>query len=72
MSDKVYVTPNGKTIAIRRQEQDGLLEIYFTSGGELPEILKGSFTSTHEAEKLINLYLAGRVSDGKRQGRPRV
>ncbi len=39
----------------------GLYAIAFTAGGEVPDALKGTFTSTVRAQTAIDLHLAGRL-----------
>jgi hypothetical protein len=39
-----------------------LYEVYYTAGGELPEMLQGSFTSKGEAQRRIDYYLTKRVT----------
>lgn len=46
-------------IVIRRPV--GLYAIAFTAGGEVPDALKGSFTSSVRAQQAIDWHLAGRL-----------
>lgn len=55
-------TPNGKEVAYRRK-LNGNFEIYFTSGGELPQELQGEFTNYANVERAINVYLVKKQSD---------
>lgn len=56
-----HVTPNGKEIEIKRDSR-GLFVIAFTSGGELPEELQGSFTDTAKANRAISVYLSKKIA----------
>lgn len=53
--------PKGKTVLgkqIRAKLQsNGLYKLYFKEGGELPETLKGQYTSVKEVEAAIDHYL---------------
>lgn len=53
----MYVTPNGKEIAIINAPGTGHYKVQFTSGGELPESLSGLYTSIKEAEKEVLCYI---------------
>jgi len=54
-------TPNGKELAIVRDPLTAHLKIQFTSGGEIPELLSGFYTSYVMAQKQIDRYLATKV-----------
>lgn len=54
-------TEKGKKLQIVRDNW-GNWDICFESGGELPKELKGKFTSSLEAERVINGYLGARLS----------
>ena len=53
--------PKGKTVLgkqIRAKLQpNGLYRLYFKEGGELPDILKGQYTSVKEVETAVDHYL---------------
>ena len=53
--------PKGKTVLgkqIRAKLQsNGLYKLYFKEGGELPDILKGQYTSVKEVENAVDHYL---------------
>lgn len=51
------VTPNGKEINIVRDAKTAHLKIQFSTGGEIPEMLDGFYTSHTQAQKAINKYL---------------
>ena len=53
---KIAETEKGKTIQMSRN-QYGFWEIQFKEGGELPEILKGTFTDYHFAQQAVAKYL---------------
>ena len=60
--DEVVVSgPKGKTVLgkhIRAKLQlNGLYSLYFKEGGELPELLKGSFTDIRAIEEAVDHYL---------------
>lgn len=73
---KEFVTPNGKGITIRPARNISGCEICFTSGGELPSILTGIFTSPERAVEKIEQYLNGLTTEetpnGNRKGKQRV
>jgi hypothetical protein len=50
------ITANGKELSIVNAPGTGHYKIQFKTGGELPEILSGLFTSYREAEKLAVQY----------------
>lgn len=50
-----------KEINIFHEWNDALYQMKFIGGGQLPEALKGKFTSIKEAEKMRDLYYAGRL-----------
>lgn len=56
--DKVKVgeTEKGKTIQMSR-DAFGYWVIQFKEGGELPEILQGTFTDYHNAQRAVMTYL---------------
>ena len=55
---KNNITPNGKEIDIIADNNH--IKVQFKTGGELPQILSGLFTSRVEAQKAINIYLGSR------------
>lgn len=57
---KKYTTPKGKTIELYN---DGFaVKAKFVEGGALPEILKGSWTSTIKAEEAVVKYIADKTT----------
>jgi hypothetical protein len=54
-----WALPSGKEVSYR-YSNTGLYEIYFTSGGELPDKLRGKFTDPAIAEKFIQEYVDSR------------
>jgi hypothetical protein len=50
-----FKTPGGKIIELFHEGY--LLKIRFTSGGQLPDVLKGSYTSFVQAKTSIEMYL---------------
>lgn len=55
---KIAETPSGKEIRIRKVASGmAMWEIVFYPGGELPDILKGLWTSEYSANKVIQQYL---------------
>jgi hypothetical protein len=57
--EELGVTPNGKTINYVKKENASIRFIEFGSGGELPKILAGGFSSVHAARMAVNSYLKG-------------
>lgn len=55
----VAKTEKGKEIQLR-QDKWCIYRVEFVGGGELPESLKGGFTSKADAERAIQIYLATR------------
>lgn len=51
------MTPRGKNIEIVADTRLGLYTVQFMEGGELPDMLKGMFTTVREAKSAINRYL---------------
>ena len=51
------VTANGKEIAIVNAPGTGHYKIQFTTGGELPQVLTGLYTSAFEADKAARNYV---------------
>lgn len=49
-----------KKFLVRVKTGATLYEVYFTEGGEIPKVLKDSYTSHAEAHKAIKLYEATR------------
>ena len=51
------------------RRRDGLLEIKYEGGGEVPAVLQGVYNSQRVAQQAITLYLATRRkrSNGKKQ-----
>ncbi len=54
---KTFQTVNGKEIQIVRNGTTSAYKIQFGSGGELPNVLEGSFTNERSAIAAINIYL---------------
>ena len=54
---KTFETPNGKEIAMVICPKTAHIKIQFTSGGELPVMLSGLYTSETDAIKDITIYL---------------
>jgi hypothetical protein len=54
---KVAVTPKGKEVAYRRKT-NGMFEIYFTTGGELPLELQGEFSDSTRCTNAITIYMS--------------
>lgn len=52
-------TQKGKEIQIR-QDKWCIYRVEFVGGGELPESLKGGFTTKADADRAIQIYLATR------------
>lgn len=65
--EEILVTDGGKEISIRPAINNTLVEICFTTGGELPESLQGYFTSYAEAKKAALVYIANKSSNGTRK-----
>lgn len=57
VADK-YETEGGKEIKAVKDEWGNFWSIAFTSGGQLPKELTGTFTDQHKAEQAIVIYLA--------------
>lgn len=55
--DELGVTPNGKVINYVKKENASIRFIEFGSGGELPKILQGGFSSVHAARQAVASYL---------------
>ena len=55
----VAKTPKGKEIQVR-QDKWCLYRIEFVGGGELPESLKGAFTTKADAQRAVDIYLANK------------
>ena len=51
-------TPTGKELAVFKVHNTSLYEIGFTSGGQIPGSLVGSWTDPVMAQKAIKVYLA--------------
>lgn len=58
MSYTAGKTKKGKEIKVVFSDNGVLYKVQFASGGELPKELQGEFTSSREAEKAIQRYLA--------------
>lgn len=58
-----YSTPKGKEIVSYYEDRN--LQLKFTSGGELPEVLSGSFTDERQARIAIEKYLATKEKEVK-------
>lgn len=50
-------TPKGKAINYVKKENASIRFIEFGSGGELPKILQGGFSSVHHARMAVSSYL---------------
>ena len=57
--DQLGVTPNGKVINYVKKENASIRFIEFATGGELPMMLQGGFSSVHAARMAVNSYLKG-------------
>ena len=55
--EELGVTPNGKAINYVKKENASIRFIEFGSGGELPKILQGGFSSVHAARQAVSCYL---------------
>lgn len=51
------VTAGGKEFQLRPVVETGMYTIEFTTGGQVPDELKGSFTSIGKAELAIKVYM---------------
>lgn len=58
-------TSNGKSISVVKVPASRYVKIQFDSGGELPAMLTGLFTSTKLAYLAIEKYLASSVKGKK-------
>ncbi len=47
---------------IKKQHNQQLYEIYWGGGGEVPDSLKGSFTSYKDAEISLNIWEAAKIA----------
>lgn len=54
---KTFQTHNGKEIQLVRNNKTAQINIQFGSGGELPDELKGLYTSERFAEQAVVSYL---------------
>jgi len=50
-----------KKIIIFHEWNDALYQMKFEGGGQLPAALEGKYTSVSEAEKMRDLYYAGKL-----------
>ena len=53
---------SGKVIQVTTDGDYGLYKLQFTSGGQLPEVLAGRFTTPQAAMAAVDLYLSGKQS----------
>lgn len=68
---KAAVTPKGKEVSYRRNPR-GNFEVYFTSGGELPQELQGEFTNQLIVEAAINVFINKKQLEVKTDPIPKV
>ena len=54
------VTPAGKELEIVNLSGYNLFKIQFTSGGQLPDYMSGTYTKKEYAQKDIDTYLASK------------
>lgn len=52
-------TKAGKEIAYRVPEGKPLYEIFFTSGGQIPQVLSGAWNDIRQIKSVVANYLAG-------------
>tara|TARA_R110000796_G_scaffold168351_1_gene285303 strand:+ start:2068 stop:2388 length:321 start_codon:yes stop_codon:yes gene_type:complete len=52
-----FITPRGNTLAIELGGPFGFYTVKYTDGGELPQVLKGSYTSPSKAITDIKNYI---------------
>lgn len=58
-----------KELEIYHEYNNPLYKLRFKGGGELPEALKGSFTSVIEAERMRDLYYASKLPKNTTNGK---
>lgn len=54
-----FVTPNGKEIQVVRDPKTSMFRVQFATGGELPQILSGIFTTERFAKVAVVDYING-------------
>lgn len=66
---KEFETPNGKKIVLVQEPNS--VRVMFSPGGELPEELKGKYTSAFFAERDVLAYLAKQETKAERGKGPK-
>lgn len=66
MAHELGTTPSGKVLEAYMQENKCMYRMRFTSGGEIPEMLQGDFTSVGECKLKADVWLALKSEEAKK------